>query len=156
MHQYSKEETAQIMKEMTEGFKTGDRKITIPPPSFMDMSAEFISYTKNKSLSVIFPVKPNQTNPMGFMQGGYIAAAFDNAFGPLSYLIAKRPTTTIDMNIQYIRGVAVDQNVIVTAQLEAKGFSTMHMTAEMKTEQGKLLATATTNLLILKIPSGNP
>lgn len=154
MHTYTKEEANQVMKELTEGFQVGDRKITVPPPSFLDMKAEIISYTKNKSITVSFPVMHNQSNPMGFMQGGYIAAAFDNAYGPLSYLVAKKPTTTIDMNIQYIRGVATEQTVIVTATIEAKGFSTIHMTAEMKTEKGKLLATSTTNLLILKIPSG--
>jgi uncharacterized protein (TIGR00369 family) len=154
MQTLTKEETNQVLKDMTVGFQAGDRKITVPPPSFLDMKAEIISYTKNKSISVSFPVMENQTNPMGFMQGGYIAAAFDNAYGPLSYLVAKKPTTTIDMNIQYIRGVAIGQNVIVTASVEAKGFSTIHMTAEMKTDKGKLLATSTTNLLILKIPGG--
>ncbi len=152
MQSLSKEETIQIMKEMTEGFQAGDRKITVPPPSFIDMNAEIVGYIKNKSIVVRFPVRETQTNPMGFMQGGYIAAAFDNAYGPLSYLVAKKPTTTIDMNIQYIRSVATGQDVFVTANIEAKGFSTIHMTAEMKTEKGKLLATSTTNLLILKIP----
>ncbi len=149
----SKEETNEIMHQMTAGFDTGGRKITVPPPIFIQMESEIVSYEKNKSLTVSFPVREDQTNPMGMMQGGVIAAAFDNAFGPLSYLVAKKPTTTIDMNIQYIRGVAINQKVFVKAQIEAKGFSTIHMTAEMKTEKGKLLATATTNLLILKIPS---
>nr|WP_246047159.1 PaaI family thioesterase [Leptospira ognonensis] len=151
----NKIETDKILREMSEGFQAGARKITVPPPSFIDMKAEIIQYVKNKSISVSFPVMSNQTNPMGFMQGGYIAAAFDNAYGPLSYLVAKKPTTTIDMNIQYIRGVEPNQRVIVTATIEAKGFSTIHMTAEMKTEKEKLLATSTTNLLILKIPSVN-
>ncbi len=151
MQTLNTEETNQIIKDMTEGFQAGDRKITLPPPAFSDMKANIIHYIKNKSITVSFPVMGNQTNPMGFMQGGYIAAAFDNAYGPLSYLVAKRPTTTIDMNIQYIRAVTTDQIVLVTAIVEAKGFSTIHMTAEMKTEKGKLLATSTTNLLILKI-----
>ncbi|WP_411821283.1 PaaI family thioesterase [Leptospira sp. 'Mane'] len=143
-----------ILREISESFNTGGRKVTVPPPSFIDMDGKMVSYVKNKSIIVSFPVKENQTNPMGMMQGGYIAAAFDNAFGPLSYLVAKKPTTTIDMNIQYIRGVETNQTVIVEAKIEAKGFSTIHMTAEMRTEKGKLLATATTNLLILKIPTG--
>jgi len=153
MQTLNKEQTNRILNEMSEGFHAGERKIIIPPPSFVDMNAEITSYVKNKSISVSFPVMHNQTNPMGFMQGGYIAAAFDNAYGPLSYLVAKKPTTTIDMNIQYIRGVVTEQKVIVTANVEAKGFSTIHMTAEMRTEKGKLLATSTTNLLILKVPA---
>lgn len=150
---YGKEEADKILQEMRAGFASGPYQITVPPPSFTDMDASIESYEKNKSIVVAFPVKLNQTNPMGFMQGGYIAAAFDNAFGPLSYLVAKKPTTTIDMNIQYIRSVKVKQTILVKATIEAMGFSTIHMTAEMKTEKGKLLATATTNLLILRIPN---
>lgn len=57
------------------------------------------------------------------------------------------------MNIQYIRGVSTGQTVIVRATVKAKSFSTLHMKAEMMRKKGKLLATSTTNLLILKIPN---
>lgn len=154
MQTLNKEQIDKVMKEMNEGFQSGAFKITLPPPSFEDMNAEIIEYVKNKSITVTFPVSTKQTNPMGFMQGGYIAAAFDNAFGPLSYLVAQKPVTTIDMNVQYIRGVANLQTVYVTASIQARGHSTIHITGEMKNEKGKLLATATTNLLILKIPTG--
>lgn len=155
MKTLTKEETQKILEEMTTEFNTGGRKITVPPPIFTAMKAEILGYEKGKSITVAFPVEEYQTNPMGVMQGGVIAAAFDNAFGPLSYLVAKKPTTTIDMNIQYIRGVATGQKVVVSATVEAKGFSTIHMIAKMETEKGKLLATASTNLLILKIPKGS-
>lgn len=145
---------SKAIEEMMQSFGEGAYPVTLPPPAFVDMEAEILDYQKNKSIQVSFPVIKKQTNPMGVMQGGYIAAAFDNAFGPLSFLIAKKPTVTIDMNIQYIRSVATEQTVVVVAKLEAKGFTTMHMTAEMRTEYGKILATATTNLLILKISSG--
>lgn len=150
----SKDEINAVMSEMNKSFQAGPHKITLPPPSFVDMNAEIVQYVKNKSITVSFPVLTKQTNPMGFMQGGYIAAAFDNAFGPLSYLVAKKPTTTIDMNIQYIRGVTNNQTVQVIASIEARGFSTIHMIGEMKTSRGKILATATTNLLILKGMNG--
>ena len=150
----SKDEINAVMSEMNKSFQAGPHKITLPPPSFVDMNAEIVQYVKNKSITVSFPVLTKQTNPMGFMQGGYIAAAFDNAFGPLSYLVAKKPTTTIDMNIQYIRGVTNNQTVQVIASIEARGFSTIHMIGEMKTIRGKILATATTNLLILKGMNG--
>ena len=71
---------------------------------------------------VSLPVEEHQTNPVGVMQGGFIAAAFDNTFGPLSYLVAKRPMTTIDMSIQYIRGVETGQTVFVETWIVAKGF----------------------------------
>lgn len=150
---YSKEDTEKLLIEMTGMFKNSPIPVTVPPPSFTSMNGEFEEYEKNKRLVVSFPVDNSQTNPVGVMQGGFIAAAFDNVFGPLSYLIAKKPMTTIDMNIQYIRGVEVNQRVLVEAVLIAKGFSTLYMTAEMKNAKGKLLATASTNLLIIKIPN---
>lgn len=150
---YNKDEAQELFREMVEMFKDSPVPIEIPPPSFVSMNAEFVEYEKNKRLVVSFPVEKSQTNPVGVMQGGYIAAAFDNTFGPLSYLVAKKPMTTIDMSIQYIRGVEVGQTVLVEAKILAKGFTTIHMTAEMKTEKGKLLATASTNLLIIKIPT---
>ena len=60
--------------------------------------------------------------------------------------------TTIDMSVQYIRGVETGQTVFVETWIVAKGFSTISMAGEMKSAKGKLLATAITNLLIIKIP----
>lgn len=48
--------------------------------------------------------------------------------------------------------VEVDQEIFVEAKIQAKGFSTLHMTAELKNAKGKICATASTNLLIIKIP----
>lgn len=147
------EDLAEIMKTMktlSENASKNGISVQIPPNSFLDMNGEFLEYQKNKSLTVQFPVKENQTNPLGMMQGGYIAAAFDNTFGPLSYLVAKKPMVTIDLSCQYIRGVEKGQNITVEARIVARGFSTLHMTGEMYSENRKLLATSSTNLLILK------
>lgn len=149
---YKKEEIHTLFEGMRENFTNAPIEITLPPPSFVTMNAEMEEYEKNKRLIVSFPVEKSQTNPVGVMQGGFIAAAFDNTFGPLSYMVAKKPMTTIDMNIQYIRGVEVNQTVLVEATIVAKGFSTLHMTAEMRNLKGKILATASTNLLIIKMP----
>ncbi|MCG9875591.1 MAG: PaaI family thioesterase [Leptospiraceae bacterium] len=153
MSNLNKEQIEEFLFEMKENMKSSPIPVRIPPPSFTTMKAEMVEYVKNKSLIVSFPVEDYQTNPAGYMQGGFIAAAFDNVYGPLSYMIAKRPTTTIDMNIQYIRAVNINQRVSIEAKLIAKGFTTLHMSAEMIGENGKLLATSTTNLLVLRIPS---
>jgi uncharacterized protein (TIGR00369 family) len=141
-----------MFDDMKESLINSPVKIEVPPPSFITMKAKIEEYEKNKRMIVSLPVEDHQTNPVGVMQGGFIAAAFDNTFGPLSYLVAKRPMTTIDMSVQYIRGVETGQTVFVETWIVAKGFSTMSMAGEMKSAKGKLLATAITNLLIIKIP----
>lgn len=152
MKSASHKEIEKIMNEIMAASGGFGIRVQVPPESFLDMEGQFEEYEKNKRLVVSFPVKANQTNPIGMMQGGYIAAAFDNTFGPLSYLIAKRPCVTMDMSQQYIRSVETGQRVRVEAKVIAKGFSSIHMNAEMYSEKGKLLATANTNCLLLRIP----
>jgi acyl-coenzyme A thioesterase PaaI-like protein len=54
------------------------------------MRAKVVGYVEGESMTVRFPFDVRFTNPMGVMQGGMIAAAIDNALGPLSYLVAPR------------------------------------------------------------------
>lgn len=130
----------------------GNKTLQLPPPCFVEMQGNMIEFVQGKSLKATFPVLQKQTNPAGFMQGGFIAAAFDNVFGPLSFLVAKKPTATIDMAVQYIRSVEADQEITVTARVVARGFSTLNMSGDLINSQGKLCATATTNLVIFRIP----
>ncbi len=124
--------------------------LKIPPPVFLEMEGRFLDYVSRKELTVAFPVPEKYCNPMGNMQGGIIAAAFDNTFGPLSFLAARAPTTTIDMNTQYIRPVPQGETFTITAQIVLRGFSTMYMTANGYNRAGKLVAMSTTNIMILR------
>jgi acyl-coenzyme A thioesterase PaaI-like protein len=60
----------------------------LPPKVFVDMDGEFIDFVEGESLTVRFPNKERYMNPLGFMQGGIIVAAMDNAIAPLSYMLA--------------------------------------------------------------------
>jgi acyl-coenzyme A thioesterase PaaI-like protein len=73
----------------------------LPPPVFGFMQAEFISYDpKKKHLVVRFPILENYLNPYGAVQGGILAAAVDNALGPLSVLVAP-PNLTRRLELTY-------------------------------------------------------
>ncbi|MCE9598960.1 MAG: PaaI family thioesterase [Spirochaetia bacterium] len=124
----------------------------LPPPSFIDMEGKFEGYVTRKEITVSFPVLPRYCNPLGNMQGGFITAAFDNTFGPLSFVAARNPTTTIDLDTQYIRPIQPGDRLTVTAKVMLRGFSIIYMTAEAVNKAGKVIATATTNMLILKKP----
>lgn len=124
--------------------------LRIPPPVFLEMEGRFLDYVSRKELTVAFPVPEKFCNPMGNMQGGIIAAAFDNTFGPLSFLAARGLTTTIDMNTQYIRPVRLGETLTITARVVLRGFSTMYMTAEGFNRAEKLVAMSTTNIMILR------
>ncbi len=120
-----------------------------PPPCFTSMGGQFLDYDSRKSLKVSFPVTSESLNPESAMQGGFITAAFDNVFGPLSYLAARNPCRTLDIHTQFIRGIREGDTLVVRALVIARGTNTIHMTAEATNSAQKLIATSSTNLLIV-------
>jgi acyl-coenzyme A thioesterase PaaI-like protein len=83
------------------------------------------------------------------MQGGFITAAFDNVFGPLSYLAARGVCTSIDIHTQFVRGIGAGDTLTVTAIVVSRGTSTIYMTGEALNSAKKVVAIANTNLLIV-------
>ena len=126
-------------------------KTPFPPPCFTSMHGEFLDYQSRNSLKVSFPVTRESLNPQAKMQGGFIAAAFDNVFGPLSYLAARGPCTTLDIHTQFIRSIDEGDKLVITARVVARGPSTIYMTADAVNSTSKLIATSNTNLLIVRM-----
>lgn len=139
----------QLEKEFSDLASMIKTNLPIPPPCFATMKAEFIEYESRKSLTVAFPVLPEHLNPGGTMQGGFITAAFDNVFGPLSYLAARGVCTSIDIHTQFVRGIEAGDTLTVTATVVSRGTGTTYMTGEARNSARKLVATASTNLLIV-------
>ena len=88
-------------------------------------------------------------NPIGVMQGGVLAAAFDNTLGPLSYAAAQKAAVTLDMSQTYLRGVKKGDTLYCEAEVVTRGQRTLYMTASAFDQRGKLVATAQTQILIL-------
>jgi len=103
---------------------------------------------RNMKLTCSFPVLSEQLNPAGQMQGGFIAAAFDNTFGPLSQLTAGLGATTIDMRVDYHRPVKEGDVLLITARVVKKGRNILQMAAEGYDSQGRLVASSASNWLV--------
>lgn len=137
------------MSKMLEG--TG---MKVPPPSFTHMEGEFINidFEKN-SMLLRFPVMEQFENPMGYMQGGMIAAAIDNALGPLSFMVAP-PSVTKTMTLEYKRPIDKDlDSILVHAQLDSKTEKELQLSATVSSEtdgQTTIHATATALQIILR------
>jgi acyl-coenzyme A thioesterase PaaI-like protein len=84
------------------------------------------------------------------MQGGYITAAFDNVFGPLRYLAARRPCSTLNLHTQFVRSVKAGDTLTVKATIVSRGTSTMLLTGEAFNGRGKLDASAAANVVIMR------
>jgi len=125
-------------------------KVQNPPNCFLYMKGEYRAYESRTALTVGFPVLPEYHNPVQVMQGGFITAAIDNTIGPLSYLAARSPCTTLDLHTQYIRPIAAGDTLVVTARVTSHSPHTLTFEAEALNGKGKLVAQATATMLVMK------
>lgn len=114
--------------------------LQLPPPCMTDMLAEPIEFEDGVLLRVRFPVLPRYRNPLGYMQGGFIATALDNTLGPFSYLVAP-PSVTSRLSIDYLRPVLPDETAIVcTARLVERTGKMLFLSGEVTGSNGKTVA----------------
>ena len=114
------------------------------------MQPEFVEYVEGESLTYKFPVLEMYANPRNSMQGGFIGAAFDNTFGGLVYLLTGRlEMASIDMYVNFHRPIFVGDHLYTKAVLKSKGRTVVHMLGESYDSKERLVATATTNIMLL-------
>jgi acyl-coenzyme A thioesterase PaaI-like protein len=125
--------------------RLGDRidEFMLPPPVFDFMRGEVLDFDPDSArLKVRFPVLENYLNPYGAMQGGLVAAAADNTLGPLSMLVAP-PNVTRTLNMKFSHPVTPElEFIIVEAKLQEQDGRRLNFTAEIRDQEGKLLARA--------------
>ncbi len=133
--------SSEFTARLVERLKSDSLKI--PPPVFTDMKGEILAFDPvAKSLTVRFPVEERYQNPMGYMQGGMIAAAVDNVIGPLSFMIAP-PSVTKTLEMTYLRPVPASLgSITVEARLVSMEGRELLFTAEVRRGEGTVLATA--------------
>jgi uncharacterized protein (TIGR00369 family) len=125
--------------------RLGEKKdnYIIPPPVFVTMKGEFVTFDQeNGVLTTKFPVQNQFLNPFYSMQGGIVAAAVDNTFGPLSMLVAP-PSVTRRIEMKYSRPVTPDLGYItVEAKFVNRDHRMLTFRAEVRDPKGTLLARA--------------
>ncbi len=125
--------------------------LSLPPLSMLELKLEYTKVEPGILLEAKFPFQKRFTNPVGLMQGGFLAAAMDDIFGPLSYMTAQRPCMTLSMNVTYLRAFSEkDQEVILTGKVIQKTKSFIFMRVEVKNNQGDIVATADSHVSILR------
>jgi acyl-coenzyme A thioesterase PaaI-like protein len=119
-----------------------DVPLRIPPPCLLEMQAGPIAFEEGQSLTIRFPVFDRYRNPLGHVQGGFLAAALDNTIGPFSYLIAP-PSVTMQLNISYLRPIDASQlSISCIARLTARTRRQLHIAGEVRDSSGKVAVLA--------------
>lgn len=139
-----------LMLEMGEQFKKMGLELEMPPNSIKTHGAVYTYFEPGTVLCAEFSFDERFTNPMKMYQGGFLCAALDDVFGPLTYMAAKKPVVTVQMNTTFIRPfTAKDKKIVIKAEVVSQTKSLLVLQAEVKTMDGKLIAISNNQSFIL-------
>jgi uncharacterized protein (TIGR00369 family) len=127
--------------------------LELPPPSVQTLNIRYEAYVPATSLSATVAAAKPYGNAVGLLQGGIIAAMFDDVIGPLSYLTARLPTTSLDLTTHFLRPVFVGETVKLKAVVRKAGRTAIYVAAEAHNGGDKLVATAMSTLHVLAVPT---
>jgi len=124
--------------------------IKLPPNCFIEMEGKFLEYKENDYLKISFPVQEKYCNPAGNLLGGMVSAFFDNTFGPFSYMAAKRPTVSLDLNVTFIKTITPkEKELIVEAKIIKITKTFILFEGKAYNPSNVLIATGTSRMMIL-------
>ena len=127
--------------------------LQLPPPSTATLDMRFEEYVPARSLRATVVVSEKFANGVGLLQGGFLAAMFDNLIGPLSYLTARCPTTSLELTTHFLRSVSPGDRLTLTAVVRKAGRMAIYIAAEAHNEDNKLVATAMSTVQVLRMPT---
>jgi len=106
-------------------------------------------------IEVIFDARDCFTNPMGKVQGGFLAAMLDDTLGPAlaATLDDGEFAPTLELKVSYLRP-AVPGPIVGTGRVVHRGGTIAFLAGELKNEAGELLATATATVRIIRPQRG--
>lgn len=122
----------------------------IPPPAIVDLEGTLLALIPGKLTKWTFPIKESYNNPFGITFGGYYGMFFDAAMGPFSGLTAKAPTTSLDLNVTFLKPLSpADKTVTVDVEVVSMSKSYLILSGKAHSGRGVLVATCTSRMLIL-------
>lgn len=127
-----------------------------PPPAAELLGFDLIEIDESiGTIRVRFTARPEFANPIGAVQGGFLAAMLDDTLGPAlqSTLEPDQFAPTLELKVNFI-APAKPGALIADGRVVARGGSIAFLAGELRTEDGTLIATATATARIVVPRSG--
>jgi uncharacterized protein (TIGR00369 family) len=127
-----------------------------PPPAAALLGFELLAIDEAKgTIRVRFAARPEFANPIGVVQGGFLAAMLDDTLGPAlqSTLEPDQFAPTLELKVNFI-SPAKPGSLIAEGRVVARGGSIAFLAGELRTEDGTLVATATATARVVVPRSG--
>jgi uncharacterized protein (TIGR00369 family) len=106
-------------------------------------------------IEIGFTAREEFANPLGSVQGGFLAAMLDDTLGPAlaTTLEPDQFAVTLDLNVSYLRPAAPGP-VTGTGRVVHRGGSIAFLAGELRNAAGEVLATATATARIIRPAPG--
>jgi uncharacterized protein (TIGR00369 family) len=122
-----------------------------PPPAAVTLGFKLLDIDPDRgTIRAQFEAKQEFLNPLGVVQGGFLAAMLDDTLGPA--LVCTLPpgqfAPTIELKVNFIRPAPLG-TLIGEGRVVARGGTIAFLAGELRTAQGELVATATATARIV-------
>jgi uncharacterized protein (TIGR00369 family) len=137
--------------EFIDGLRTG---AVPPPPIFTLMNMKLVTVSAGHTV-IECQVDESHYNPLGAVQGGYACTVLDAAAGCAVHTTLPAGTgyTSLEIKVNYLRALSLTTGPLTaTGRVIKPGKRVAFAEAELADSQGRLVATASSTLLVFPIP----
>ncbi|MFB9209251.1 PaaI family thioesterase [Nonomuraea spiralis] len=121
-----------------------------PPPAAALLGWELVAVDPEAgTIEVAFAAGEQFTNPVGVIQGGFLAAMLDDTLGPalVATLPEDRFAPTLDLHVQFLRP-ARPGRLVGRGRVVRRGKDVCFLAGELLDPEGGLVATATATVIV--------
>ena len=129
---------------------------TAPPPAAVALGWELLSVDPDAgTIEVAFTAGDRFLNPVGVVQGGFLAAMLDDTLGPalVATLGPGQFAPTTDLHVQFLRP-ARPGRLVGRGRIVRRGKDVGFMSGELVDSSGAVVATATATAQIRTMQAG--
>lgn len=137
-----------VHQKWLEQLKSFPGNLQLPPPTLAELQLEYLEIVPGEKMSAKVPFQKRFTNPVGLYQGGFLSAALDEVFGPLSYVSSGSACMTLSLNVTYL-GAFKDNFCIIEAVVLKRTKNFIFMRADVLSPNGDLIAHAESHVKVV-------
>jgi uncharacterized protein (TIGR00369 family) len=128
-----------------------DRRVQVPPNC--DLTLGMVCLDKSEPGRSVWRMVADErfANPVGIVQGGFVAAFADSAMGAASVTWARERkvfTANAEMKVSFLRPVRAGSTLTCTASTISGGARAAFVEAEVVDDEGRLVAKASSTYLL--------
>lgn len=128
-----------------------DRRVQVPPNC--DLTLGMVCIDKSEPGRSVWQMLADErfANPVGIIQGGFVAAFADSAMGAASVTFAKDRkvfSANAEIKVSFLKPAKVGSLLTCTAYVISGGNRAAFIEAEITDEQGRMIAKASSTYLL--------